>query len=715
MNSPFKFPRRVRIHGGECGAVARALHHEAQRDTLMSYEWAFLSQAESENVSGSTFIERKQMSTKTTLKRIALVAVSALGFGLMSVVPSNATADNVLACTLAPTIASTTACSTTAGTNNFVQVTVGRDGSVGAAVPTVVIATGGTLSSASTSVAGSGTSSVVVTGTTDVVLNVPTPTAGIILVRSYASTDGVVSSTATTTVVITVNAAGIAAGTLNVGASTSFITDSATVLADAVAADLVTRTQAAVLTADSTVAAPKAAAATVGTSTPVAMIKVTIKDTQATPAAIASMTLTASIAGAGLVAGTGSGTTAIQAPAASAATSTTDSNGVAVFAVYASGAGGTGTITISRTSASTGVTTVVATETVSFYGAIAKMTVLKGYNYIGSTGSATAGTTSADYVFRLTLEDADGFRVADAVSITATSQDLTKVGAVTCGSTASATGRIYCSATGNVLASGVAKVKFETGSALTPATAPYVSVESDIEVTQLKAAKFTITADTSVNAGGIITYTITATDANGRPVPDYTLVEDYLYTNPTVSGGALVDNGSTADVVNFVLGGPNPVNELFDGVYFVDGKATDSVQAPFAKATVKASFLNKGAGIATSGGTYFVDAATSNQSVALTTTVSDASSAAAEAATAAADAAGEAIDAANAATDAANLAAEAADAATVAAEEARDAADAATAAVEELATQVATLMAALKAQITTLANTVAKIAKKVRA
>ena len=89
-----------------------------------------------------------------------------------------------------------------------------------------------------------------------------------------------------------------------------------------------------------------------------------------------------------------------------------------------------------------------------------------------------------------------------------------------------------------------------------------------------------------------------------------------------------------------------------------------------------------------------------------------ASTAAAEAAT---DAAAEAIDAANAATDASNLAAEAADAATVAAEEARDAADAATAAVEELATQVATLMAALKAQLTTLANTVAKIAKKVKA
>jgi len=97
MNSRFKFPRRVRIHGGECGAVARALHHEAQKDALMSYEQtlvttekAVLSQADLEKASKST-IERKQMSTKTTLKRIALVAVSALGFGLIgNVVPAQA-------------------------------------------------------------------------------------------------------------------------------------------------------------------------------------------------------------------------------------------------------------------------------------------------------------------------------------------------------------------------------------------------------------------------------------------------------------------------------------------------------------------------------------------------------------------------------------------------------------------------------------------------
>ena len=29
-SSEFSFLRRVRIHGGECGAVARALHHEVE-------------------------------------------------------------------------------------------------------------------------------------------------------------------------------------------------------------------------------------------------------------------------------------------------------------------------------------------------------------------------------------------------------------------------------------------------------------------------------------------------------------------------------------------------------------------------------------------------------------------------------------------------------------------------------------------------------------
>ena len=93
MTPSFKFLRRVRIHGGECGAVARALHHEAQKvaliqneQSLISDEKAFSRQADDEKSSKSTFIERKQMSTKTTFKRVALVAVASMGFGVLTAV-----------------------------------------------------------------------------------------------------------------------------------------------------------------------------------------------------------------------------------------------------------------------------------------------------------------------------------------------------------------------------------------------------------------------------------------------------------------------------------------------------------------------------------------------------------------------------------------------------------------------------------------------------
>ena len=55
----------------------------------MSYENELFAQAELRIVRGSTN-ERKKMSTKTTFKRISLVAVASLGFGVLSVVPSNA-------------------------------------------------------------------------------------------------------------------------------------------------------------------------------------------------------------------------------------------------------------------------------------------------------------------------------------------------------------------------------------------------------------------------------------------------------------------------------------------------------------------------------------------------------------------------------------------------------------------------------------------------
>jgi hypothetical protein len=149
------------------------------------------------------------------------------------------------------------------------------------------------------------------------------------------------------------------------------------------------------------------------------------------------------------------------------------------------------------------------------------------------------------------------------------------------------------------------------------------------------------------------------------------------------------------------------MNAYYDGVSTSQTRVATAVRTMTSETTLYAPAAS---GVFTITG---LDGQATPAEVKVTATVGD--DGATAAANAASDAAAEAIDAANAATDAANLAAEAADAATVAAEEARDAADAATAAVEALATEVATLMAALKAQITTLANTVAKIAKKVKA
>ena len=61
-----------------------------KKGSLISDEQALLRQADSGKASGSTFNERKHMSTQTSIQRIALVAVSALGFGLLSVLPAKA-------------------------------------------------------------------------------------------------------------------------------------------------------------------------------------------------------------------------------------------------------------------------------------------------------------------------------------------------------------------------------------------------------------------------------------------------------------------------------------------------------------------------------------------------------------------------------------------------------------------------------------------------
>ena len=75
-----KFPSQIRISGWDFGSSARAMNQAGGNIS---------TQADLRTVRKST-TERKSMSTKTTIKRIALVAVSALGLGMISTVSANA-------------------------------------------------------------------------------------------------------------------------------------------------------------------------------------------------------------------------------------------------------------------------------------------------------------------------------------------------------------------------------------------------------------------------------------------------------------------------------------------------------------------------------------------------------------------------------------------------------------------------------------------------
>jgi len=92
----------IRISQGERDASARATHLEAAFEKY-----------------SKTTIERKQMSTTTNFKRIALVAVASLGLGVLSSVPANAAINGDTV-----TLSATSAAQTTAETYTATSATV---------------------------------------------------------------------------------------------------------------------------------------------------------------------------------------------------------------------------------------------------------------------------------------------------------------------------------------------------------------------------------------------------------------------------------------------------------------------------------------------------------------------------------------------------------------------------------------------------------------
>ena len=632
------------------------------------------------------------MSTKTTFKRVAAVAAAALAIAGFSAVSSSAatytlnqnlycyTADGLATGDNTTTTVNNAACNGVAGTYNYVTLKF-----TAAAAGDVLAVTGSTFRSVDTARATLSTDklSAVAIDTTYGYVTVATPVTGTITVNWYKNTSGVVSSTAKETVTITVNAAAVT-GVYNAAKSFAYIaaTDTTTISSttDAVA-----------------VVSSKSAS----TSAPIAVIKVA--DLDSLGGGVAD-TVTATVSGPGTIKALGTTYTAAGSGGASAlnysstqltvaganADATAPTNGVAFFGVFANGQAGIATITLKNS-----LGTVLGTKTVTFSDTtVSSITATVATKYIAvSTTPSAATNTAGTYAAKFLLKDASGYPVSDATggAVTVTSADTTKVSssASYC-STPYSTGYVYCNfATGSV--EGPVDVTISTGST---AAGTKVTAVVSLVVSSASAATFTITADSSVAAGTQITYTVTAADAKGYPLPDGTSVTDYLNaTTPSaVTGGAAVDAASG-----------NKLTALFTGVTFLNGTATDTIQAPFGTATIATTFTLEGT-LATAD-TKLTAALAGTAPVVTTTVTGD------PAVQAATDAAQEATDAANAAYDAANNAMDSADAATAAAQDASDNASAALAAVTSLSATVAKLVKSVAA----IAAALAKVQKKIGA
>lgn len=661
-----KFLHRVRIHGGEFDSSARAMNRAEGSNSL---------QAELRKFRGSTF-ERKQMST--SIKRIALVAVAALGLGVVSVAPSQAftTSDSLTlsSATATQLTGETLTAGSAAATLNFLASAAGDTMSVSAylisapagntAYPelSIVETTNATLATTATGANVAATQKfdqvayVVTTGATKsvtakfkVYMNAPT-VAGTYVIRVGAanlpSTNGVLASTAQTlTITVTKNPSSDTV----VASATSYITAGETYTATYAAAD-----QVVTSTKTPAVGTNNAAAA---------VIRVTTKNANGDVKTAESFTAT--ITGPGVL---GQGTidaNGLDSGVAAQGRSLLVVNGNAV-AVFPDGTSGVSTITISSAA---GV--VLATETVTFFGAAASITT--------TVKKAVLGKTSPiQDVLSVVVKDAAGVNVSNLSTLGVVSSDTTKI------ATNYAATATYSSTTGAYLipvtpvAAGTANLVVTTNASSTDTTGISAAAVS-VRVGSSTPASVSVTTDKSSYAPGEkATITVKLLDANGLEVAG-----SDTYTAIFATGGI---------TSSYTLGGGSADISVTGTVSYADGGKTYDVYLPVTEGDVKFSWTT-GTGLATA-----------NQGVAGSVTVSVSSAAT----SAAIDAANEAAQAASDATDAALAAADAADAATTKAQEAVDA-------VATLSAQVSKLITALKAQITTLTNLVIKIQKKVKA
>jgi len=643
------------------------------------------------------------MSTKTTFKRIALVAVAALGLGVLSVAPSSATAG-------APTLTVTAgSASVTPGQTNetLTAATLNVVGLLSAASDSYTItlirksapSTGGSvtfrLALADTSTADA---TVVKNGTTDASLlgynrsvtaydSTTTFTAG---ASSAYVVYGNVSYVGARFGLMVDSAAARVAGTYvytalvqpmegGVAKANSLLTADLTFTINDTAANVAAlsgtvdagRTKAWINAGSTYTTANDSAVSVVATAaaTDHAIIRVTTfnADGNATPESV-----TATVTGAGVVC-TGTTTVCGKSIKVVGTAGSTD------FTVRADGTAGVGSIVIATTSKT------FPAKTVNFYAKAASTFSTP------SVARPVISTSSTDDVVRVTATDASGNAWTGAAYIYATSAASALIAGSETPSLCffdSGDARHECAITGK--ATGTATFKIIDASTVALATA--TSAEVSVRVSTASPASVSLSFDKATYLPGekaIIKATVL--DAAGLALPETTI------TNLFATGG--ITNNSTLTRIGTASNALTDVSQTVKGAN--SSSNPDNLQ--YAGSVAYMYTMPQSTGTVTltaKGGTGLP--------LAGQVTVTASAEVANPSADAATDAANEATDAANAATDAALAAADAADAATAAAQDASDA-------VAALSATVAKLVASLKAQITSLTNLVIKIQKKVKA
>jgi hypothetical protein len=649
------------------------------------------------------------MSTKTTFKRVALVAVAALGLGVLSVAPSQATvsaitvtgvngtstnsgdayvSDSTTAATLTVSALLDTAGDTLTVTFLEKSKPTGADATaysyfMDTTTPSASTTQVDTVSATSTTafttmtpkmagasgVLGNGTAKVI--GTTFRVTHGSNGYVGAkFAIQLDSSTARTVAGTYTYTAVIK----SYNSGTLSTTTTTQDI--SVVVPAAATASTTVApASTTAYINAGSYTSASDSSVAVVATAATTTHATIRVRTYNAA-GSDAPESITATLTGPGLICdGSTCGKNLVVA-----------GDGNTDLTVRADGNAGVATINVKTTSVT------FSPKTVTFYAKSPKTITASVNKPVISTGS----TNNSDVILAKAV-DADGNAWTGSLYVLASSaSDALIAGSATtpvgCTYTASISAHV-CPVSGTL--DGTAKFKvvdmsLDVDGTWAAADAAATSNEVSVRVSTAAPASVKLAFKKSTYAPGEqAEIWAIVTDAAGNALPEKAITNLFatggIVSNVALTAVSDTTLSSTSGTVKGATSTTDPKNPTNAGA------VTFVVNMPQASGEVVLTATG-GAGLALAG----------RVAVTATATVVNSS------VDAATDAANEATDAANAATDAALAAADAADAATAAAQDASDA-------VAALSAEVSKMIASLKAQITSLTNLVIKIQKKVKA